>query len=88
MSLETWRETSWSSLTILTVSGDYLAAVARVGAGVPGWVLGSCHVLTTPASGSFCLYTPRCRHQALMSSSSDTTNITNTLQPQLGTHRN
>ena len=50
MSLETWRETSWSSLTILTVSGDYLAAVARVGAGVPGWVLGSCHVLTTLAS--------------------------------------
>ena len=47
MSLETWRETSWSSLTILTVSGDYLAAVARVGAGVPGWVLGSCHVLTS-----------------------------------------
>ena len=43
-------ETSWSSLTILTVSGDYLAAVARVGAGVPGWVLVSCHVLT-PASG-------------------------------------
>ena len=37
----------------MTVSGDYLAAVARVGAGV----LGSCHLLTSPASGSFCLYT-------------------------------
>ena len=61
------------SRTILTVSGHYPAAVARVGAGVLGWVLGTCHVLTNIRQ-LLSLHAEQRRHQALISWGSDTTN--------------
>ena len=59
---------------ILTVSGDYLAAVARVGAGVLAWVLGTCHVLTNIRQ-LLSLHAEQRRHQAVISWGSDTPTI-------------